>query len=170
MLTEADGGPVAVVVKGANIHDSLLLQDALEAVIVEPPDPRQQEQNLCLDKAFSGAPSDATARVFGYEPHCRQIGEEKKDAQGCKRHKARRWVVERTMQLAEPLPRDHHPLREEGGELPGRRATRLCFALVPQATPAHDLRWFLRLSRFDSAIWLNAGVGLASPYPLNNAE
>ncbi len=97
MLTEADGGPVAVVVKGANIHDSLLLQDALEAVIVEPPDPRQQEQNLCLDKAFSGAPSDATARVFGYEPHCRQIGEEKKDAQGCKRHKARRWVVERTI-------------------------------------------------------------------------
>ncbi len=43
------------------------------------------------------APSDATARVFGYEPHCRQIGEEKKDAQGCKRHKARRWVVERTI-------------------------------------------------------------------------
>ena len=97
MLTEADGGPVAVVVKGANVHDSLLLQDALEAVIVEPPDPRKHEQNLCLDKAFSGAPSDATARVFGYEPHCRQIGQEKKDAKGRKRHKARRWVVERTI-------------------------------------------------------------------------
>lgn len=97
MLTEADGGPIAVVVTGANVHDSLLLQDALEAVIVEPPDPREREQNLCLDKAFSGAPSDATARVFGYEPHCRQIGEEKKDAKGRKRHKARRWVVERTI-------------------------------------------------------------------------
>ena len=68
MLTEADGGPVAVVVTGANVHDSLLLQDALEAVIVEPPDPREHRQHLCLDKAFSGAPSDATARVFGYEP------------------------------------------------------------------------------------------------------
>ena len=79
------------------MYDSLLLQDALEAVIVEPPDPREHEQNLCLDKAFSGAPSDATARVFGYEPHCRQIGEEKKDAKGRKRHKARRWVVERTI-------------------------------------------------------------------------
>ena len=97
VLTEADGGPVAVVVKGANVHDSLLLQEALEAVIVEPPNPLEHEQHLCLDKAFSGAPSDATARVFGYEPHCRQIGEEKKDARGRKRHKARRWVVERTI-------------------------------------------------------------------------
>ena len=63
MLTEADGGPVAVVITGANVHDSLLLQDALEAVIVEPPDPREHEQNLCLDKAFSGEPSEATARA-----------------------------------------------------------------------------------------------------------
>jgi putative transposase len=98
VLTEADGGPLAVVVTGANVHDSMLLQDALERVIVEPPDPiRGATQHLCLDKAFSGAPSDATARVFGYEPHVRQIGEEKKDAKGRQRHKARRWVVERTI-------------------------------------------------------------------------
>ena len=97
MLTEADGGPLAVVVTGANVHDSLLLQDALEAVIVEPPDPDEHEQHLCLDKAFSGAPSDATARVFGYEPHVRQIGEEKRDLRGHKTKKARRWVVERTI-------------------------------------------------------------------------
>jgi hypothetical protein len=32
-----------------------------------------------------------------YEPHVRQIGEEKKDAKVRKRHKARRWVVERTI-------------------------------------------------------------------------
>ncbi len=98
MLTEADGGPLAIVVTGANVHDSMLLQDALEQVIVEPPDPiNGPTQHLCLDKAFSGAPSDATARVFGYEPHVRQIGEEKKNAMGRKRHKARRWVVERTI-------------------------------------------------------------------------
>ena len=97
MLTEADGGPVAVVVAGANVHDSLLLQDALEAVVVEPPDPREHEQHLCLDKAFDGAPSEATAKVFGYEPHIRRIGEEKKDGRGGKTRKARRWVVERTI-------------------------------------------------------------------------
>ena len=99
MLTEADGGPVAVVVRGANVHDSQLLQDALEAVIVDPPNPiTGPTQHLCLDKAFSGAASDATARVFGYEPHCRQIGEEKLDPEsGKKKHPARRWVVERTI-------------------------------------------------------------------------
>ena len=98
MLTEADGGPLSVVVTGANAHDSLLLHDALEAVIVEPPDPATHAQHLCLDKAFSGDKSDATARVFGYEPHCRQIGQEKMDpATGEAKHPARRWVVERTI-------------------------------------------------------------------------
>ena len=104
MLTEADGGPVAVVVTGANVHDSLLLQDALEAVIVEPPNPVEgpgnpdpATQHLCLDKAFDGAPSEATARVFGYEPHIRRIGEEKTDETGQEKHPARRWVVERTL-------------------------------------------------------------------------
>ena len=99
VLTEADGGPVAVVLAPANRHDSRLLQDILEAVVVDPPSPGDgPAQHLCLDKAFDGAPSDATARVFGYEPHCRQIGEEKLDPEsGKKKHPARRWVVERTI-------------------------------------------------------------------------
>ena len=98
MLTEADGGPVAVVLAPANRHDSLLLQDALEQVIVEPPNPVSgPTQHLCLDKAFDGAPSQATAQVFGYQPHIRRIGEEKLDKKGRKRKKARRWVVERTI-------------------------------------------------------------------------
>lgn len=98
MLTEADGGPIAVVLAPANRHDSLLLQDALEQVIVEPPDPVSgPTQHLCLDKAFDGAPSQATAQVFGYQPHIRRIGEEKLDQKGRKRKKARRWVVERTI-------------------------------------------------------------------------
>ena len=103
VLTEADGGPVAVVVTGANVHDSLLLQDALEAVIVEPPDPVVErggtEQHLCLDKAFDGESSEATARVYGYVPHIRRVGEEKQDVKGRRnaKKKARRWVVERTI-------------------------------------------------------------------------
>lgn len=98
MLTEADGGPIAVVLAPANRHDSLLLHDALEQVIVEPPNPvTGPTQHLCLDKAFDGAPSQATAQVFGYQPHIRRIGEEKLDKKGRKRKKARRWVVERTI-------------------------------------------------------------------------
>ena len=80
------------------MHDSLILQDTLEAVVTDPPNPHTElRQHLCLDKGYSGAPCDATARVFGYVPHVRQIGEEKLDEQGRKRHPARRWVVERTL-------------------------------------------------------------------------
>lgn len=87
-----------MVVAGANVHDSMILQDTLEAVVIEPPDPvtGPTQQHLCLDKGYSGAPCNATARVFGYVPHVRQIGEEKLDSKGRKRHPARRWVVERT--------------------------------------------------------------------------
>jgi putative transposase len=95
VLTEADGGPVAVALAPANRHDSLVLQDILEAVVVQPP--ADVRQHLCLDKAFVGEGCDATARVFDYEPHVRQIGEEKLDANGRKKHPARRWVVERTI-------------------------------------------------------------------------
>ncbi len=98
MLTEADGGPLAVVLAPANRHDSQLLQDILEAVVVDPPNPvTGPTQHLCLDKAFDGAPSEAVAEVFGYEPHVRRIGEEKRDRRGRKTGTARRWVVERTI-------------------------------------------------------------------------
>jgi putative transposase len=97
VLTEADGGPIAVVVSGGNRHDSMVMQDTLEAVVTPPPNPvTELKQRLCMDKGYSGAPADATARVFGYEPHCKQIGAEKLDESGRKRHPARRWVVERT--------------------------------------------------------------------------
>ena len=95
MLTDAGGGPVSAVVAPANRHDSLLLQDVLQAVVVEPP--ADVDQHLCLDAAFVGESCDATARVFAYEPHVRPIGEErstKKDKKA--KHKPRRWVVERT--------------------------------------------------------------------------
>jgi putative transposase len=98
VLTEADGGPPAVVLAPANRHDSRLPQDILEAVVVAPPNPvAGPAQHLCLDKAIDGEPSEAVAEVFGYEAHIRRIGEETKDASGRKTKKARRWVVERTI-------------------------------------------------------------------------
>jgi putative transposase len=104
VLTDGDGGPLAVVTAPANRHDSLLLQDGLQEVVADPPNPvkgpgnpRPDPQHLCLDKAFDGAPSEATAQVFGYVPHIRRIGQEKKDKRGRKTRKARRWVVERTI-------------------------------------------------------------------------
>lgn len=74
------------------------MADTLDAVVVERPQPTQEEpQHLCLDKAFDNQTGETVATARGYTPHIRRIGEEKKEAEGHKSHPARRWVVERTL-------------------------------------------------------------------------
>jgi hypothetical protein len=53
-LVEADGGPLAVVVAGANVPDAQLLTATIAAVILERPpvDDGWSEQHLCLDKGY----------------------------------------------------------------------------------------------------------------------
>lgn len=97
MIVEADGGPLGVVVAGANVHDTKLLERTIEAMIVERPDPRKHEQHLCLDKGYDNPTGHTTVEKKQYTPHIRRIGEERLDARRRKRHKARRWVVERTL-------------------------------------------------------------------------
>jgi putative transposase len=56
ILVEADGGPLAVVLAGANVRDDKLLEATLEAVVVERPRPNEEApQHLCLDKGFATA-------------------------------------------------------------------------------------------------------------------
>ncbi|WP_428941015.1 IS5 family transposase [Fontivita pretiosa] len=98
VLTEADGGPLAVVVAGANVHDAKLLAETIEAVVVEQPGPEQvPEQHLCLDKGYDNPSGQSAAEAGGYVPHIRRIGQEKPDERKRKRRKARRWVVQRTI-------------------------------------------------------------------------
>jgi putative transposase len=98
VLVEADGGPLAIVVAGANVHDTKLLAQTLDAVIVKRPRPsRSQPQHLCLDKGYDNPTGRQAARQRRYTPHIRRIGEEKLDEKKRKRHPARRWVVERTL-------------------------------------------------------------------------
>ncbi len=98
ILVEADGGPLSVVVAGANVPDFKLLEATLDAVVVERPEPTEQApQHLCLDKGYDKQPAQEVVELHGYTPHIRRIGEEKKDAAGEKRYPARRWVVERTL-------------------------------------------------------------------------
>ena len=96
ILVEAEGGPLSVVVSGANVHDAKLLEATLASVVVERPEP-PLPQHLCLDKGYDNPTGRRAALLYGYEPHIRRIGEEKLDASGQKRHPARRWVVERTL-------------------------------------------------------------------------
>jgi putative transposase len=95
LLTEAQGLPVAVIVRGANVHDSQLLDQTLESVIVPPPSYDELKQHLCLDKGYDNPTGQTSALVWGYIPHIRRIGEEKLDTKGKKKHPARRRVVER---------------------------------------------------------------------------
>ena len=84
-----------MVVAGANVHDTKLLRQTLENIVVARPDgPGKSPENLCLDKGYDNPTGRAAAADGGYWAHIRRIGEEKLDGQGVKRHPARRWVVE----------------------------------------------------------------------------
>ena len=97
MLVEGSGGPLAVCIAGANVPDAQLLRATLEAVVIEKPEPTQEEpQHLCLDKGYDNPTGETAATETGYVLHLKRIGEEKKDDQGEKTYPARRWVVERT--------------------------------------------------------------------------
>ena len=98
ILVEADGGPLSVVIAGANVPDFKLLEATLDAVVVERPLPTEEApQHLCLDKGYDKQPTREVVERHDYTAHIRKIGEEKKDSAGEKRYPARRWVVERTL-------------------------------------------------------------------------
>jgi putative transposase len=86
-----------VVVAAANINDSSLLQETLEATVIDLPNPRWRKQHLCLDKGYDNCTGRAAAVTHGHIPHIRRIGEEKLDQTKRKRHPARRWVSERCL-------------------------------------------------------------------------
>ena len=76
LLVDGEGGPLSIVVAGANVHDAKLLEATLDAIVVERPQPTEEEpQHLCLDKGYDnpsavglppdtaiGSTSDASAR------------------------------------------------------------------------------------------------------------
>jgi hypothetical protein len=71
---DEQGGPLGVVVAGANVHDTKLLEGTIEAIVVERPPERQ---HLCLDKGYDNPTGHEATTHAGYQPHIRPIGEEK---------------------------------------------------------------------------------------------
>lgn len=97
IIVERSGGPLGVVIAGANVHDTKLLAATIDAIVLKRPDPGTLAQQLCLDKGYDNPTGDAVCAAAGYAAHIRRIGEEKLDRRGEKTHPARRWVVERTI-------------------------------------------------------------------------
>jgi putative transposase len=96
LLVEGEGGPLAVVLAGANVPDAQLLAQTLDAVIVERPEPEPTyPQHLCLDKGYDNDPGWEATVEREYEPHIALIRDQRPPRP--KRHPARRWVVERTI-------------------------------------------------------------------------
>ncbi len=136
MIVEASGGPLGVVIDGANVHDTKLLQATIEAIVVERPRPTPEEpQNLCLDNGYDKTTGRQAAVDRRYTPYIRRIGEEKA---------ARAW--EATAQatplgrrthawLACQMPRDSRSVRQERIQLSRPDSIRLCPALVPPRSP-----------------------------------
>jgi len=97
LLVEQHGGPLGVTIAGANVHDTKLLTDTIDAVVIARPNPEHHTQHLCLDKGYDNPTGETACTAAGYVSHIRRIGEEKQDGWGKKTHPARRWVVERTI-------------------------------------------------------------------------
>ncbi len=75
-MVEANGGPLAVVVAPANVHDTKLLAATLDAIVVERPQPTEEApQHLCLDKGYDNPSARQAVADHGYVPHIRPIGE-----------------------------------------------------------------------------------------------
>lgn len=78
LLTEGGGGPLSAVVAAANVHDTKLLDQTLEAIVVERPQAtEEQPQHLCLDKGYDNPTGKAAVEKHEYVGHIRSIGEER---------------------------------------------------------------------------------------------
>jgi len=84
-------------VDGANRHDMKMVEGTLLAIIIERPEPTEEElQNLCLDKGFDYDEVRELLAAWGYTAHIRTRGEEANAKKRVPGYRARRWVVERT--------------------------------------------------------------------------
>ena len=97
LVSDGDGGPLGVVIAGANVLERRLLAATFESIVVERPEPTKDEPwHMPLDKVYDNPTGEWAATATGYTPHIRRIGEEKKGCDRSQGHKPRRWVVEPT--------------------------------------------------------------------------
>jgi transposase len=84
-------------IDGANRHDMKLVRATLESIVVERPEPsEEQPQGMCLDKGYDYDEVRELLAEFGFTAHIRGRGEEAKELAQEAGKRARRWVVERS--------------------------------------------------------------------------
>jgi putative transposase len=88
--------PLSVAVSGANTHDMRLVEETLQNIPVERPDPEDVKQHMCMDKGYDYEDVRDTVAEYGYTAHIKSRGEEESERKSLPKYRARRWVVERT--------------------------------------------------------------------------
>ena len=94
-MVDAAGVPLAVKHTAANVHDSMMLEEMVDAIepIRRPRDrPRKRPQKLHADKAYDAKKCREALRRRGIKTRIARKGKESSEKLG--RH---RWVVERTL-------------------------------------------------------------------------
>jgi transposase len=94
LVVDRRGIPLAVMLSGANEHDSLFLEpliDAIEPIRGRRGRPRQRPDKLHADKAYDADRCRRSLRLRGIVPRIARKGVESKSSLG-----RYRWVVERT--------------------------------------------------------------------------
>src|SRR5262249_56921154 len=68
VLVDGDGGPLSAVLAAANVNDHLLLEETIEALVIERPQPTPEApQHLCLDADYD-KPTGPPAAAPGTSP------------------------------------------------------------------------------------------------------
>jgi transposase len=83
-------------VSGANTHDKWLVEETLDSIPVERPDPVDEEQHMCMDKGYDYRDVRQTVDEWGYTAHIKSRGQEERERKANPGYRARRWVSERT--------------------------------------------------------------------------
>lgn len=97
MLTDGNGIPLGITTSGANTHDKRLVEETLESMPIDRPEPtRNEPQHMCLDKGYDYVDVRELIDDWGYTAHIKSRGQEEKERKEISGYRARRWVVERT--------------------------------------------------------------------------
>ena len=97
MLTDGNGIPLGITTSGANTHDKRLVEETLESIPIDRPEPTANEpQHMCLDKGYDYVDIREMIDDWGYTAHIKSRGQEEAERKEIPGYRARRWVVERT--------------------------------------------------------------------------
>lgn len=96
-MTDGNGIPLGITTSGANTHDKRLVEETLESIPIERPEPTASEpQHMCLDKGYDYVDIRELIDNWGYTAHIKSRGQEESERKEIPGYRARRWVVERT--------------------------------------------------------------------------